>query len=317
MASTNHAVDSMKGSSSFANGNDQNRFAALKALGWSLLLYAIFCVGLPIVPVPVGRVPPGIRLLMLVLPTMAFMYLQIRLSLSIVRLRPGTLVSLGLAVMALGLEYLLILHVHPMLRFSYSVNLGLYLFGSVFTGVLLTAAYTFAGSALSAIIRDKNTLLPVALVGMSIDYLGAMTPVGFTKTIITAHPAMVQAVSVPVPKVRGLGAAGLSPIAIIGPGDALFMALYFAAIIRLSLNERGTFQWMYWLLTAALLTVILSPNFDIAALVPMGAAVIIANRSLFTLSRAELFASLYAGLIVVGLAAAFFIYSHARLIGGH
>ena len=60
---------------------------------------------------------------------------------------------------------------------------------------------------------------------------------------------------------------------------------------------RGTFWAMYGLLTLTML-IVLHTNFNIAALVPMGLAVLIANGPAFRLQRSEVFATLYA--IVTG-----------------
>jgi len=73
---------------------------------------------------------------------------------------------------------------------------------------------------------------------------------------------------------------------------------------------------MYWLLSASLLAVVMIRSFfDLAALVPMGIAVIAANRSWFTLTRSEWFAFLYAGVLVLCLAVAFYLYSHTHIMG--
>ena len=154
--------------------------------------------------------------------------------------------------------------------------------------------------------REVNVLLPVALVAMPIDYIGAMTPIGFTQNAVTQHPAMVQAVSIPVPTM-----GGLHPIGFIGPGDALFLAFFLAVVQRLDLNMRGTFWGMYILLTLTML-IVLTTGANIAALVPMGLAVLVANGPAFRLQRSEVFATLYAAALVLVLVVAFYGYSHTH-----
>ena len=258
-------------------------------------------------------------LLLVILPTMAFMFLQVRLALSIVQVRVTSIQAACLAVGVLdlwALSYLLAPHLHAIHNRTLLLVTGLA--QHVAQDLAITLACTFFGILLSAIIKDKNTLLPVAFIAMPVDYLGAMTNIGFTNNMLKAHPGIVKAVAVSVPKLSGPHGISLSPIALIGPGDALFMAFYFAVVVRLALNIKQTFWWMYWLLTASLLAVLIIPWFyALAALVPMGAAVILANKNRFSLTRSEWFAFLYAGIFVLCLAIGFYLFSHAKLMGGH
>ena len=59
-------------------------------------------------------------------------------------------------------------------------------------------------------------------------------------------------------------------------------------------------------------------GFNIAALVPMGLAVLIANARYFKLKREEVFATLYAGLLIIALVTGFYLfYSHTHPSGPH
>jgi hypothetical protein len=167
----------------------------------------------------------------------------------------------------------------------------------------------------SLIVKDRNLLLPVALIAMPIDFLGAMTPQGFTHDVVKHAPNIVASVSVSVPKITAHGAS-IGPIAFIGPGDVLFMALFFAAVQRFKMAERATFWWMYALLSISMIAVI-NFNFPVGALVPMGLAVIIANFSYLKLKRSEVFAVAYAGALVLGLVCLFFWFSHRYLFHSH
>ena len=293
--------------------------AAIKQAALAIVYYGLFQACLPLIRIPAVRLPGFVLLLLVILPTMAFMFLQVRLALSIVSLRPSNKLCCLLAVAALGVLFLdtmaspLVYSAH-----NHTILLALVLTQQVVHDISLTLACTFFGILLSAIIRDKNTLLPVAFIAMPIDYLGAMTPIGFTNNMLKAHPGIVKAAAVSIPKLSGPHGISLSPIALIGPGDALFMAFYFAVVVRLSLNTKETFWWMYWLLTASMLAVLVIPWFyALAALVPMGVAVILANKNRFTLTRSEWFAFLYAGIFVLCLAVGFYLFSHAKLMGGH
>ena len=94
------------------------------------------------------------------------------------------------------------------------------------------------------------------------------------------------------------------------------MAFFFAVALRLNLNVRGTFWWMYGLLTATMLLVLFT-EVNIAALVPMGLAVLIANFRFFRLKREEVFATAYAAALVLVLVTGFYLYSHSHFYHSH
>ena len=278
----------------------------LMVFGLALLAYLAFNLLLPWVPLPAHRPPPWVRLSIIVSSTAAFMLLQLWLALATVQLRPRPAVCALLTVLfVVGLGVTLAF-VHPHRGWPLVVNAPLFVLQPLVMGVCITLGCAFFGILLSRIIREPNVLLPVALVAMPIDYLGAMTPIGFTQNAVANNPKLVQAVSVPVPHV-----GSLSPSGFIGPGDALFMAFFFAVALRLSLNVRGTFWWTYGLLTATMLIVLLT-NINIAALIPMGLAVIIANFRYFKLRREEVFATLYAAAFILVLVTGFYYYSHSH-----
>ena len=275
----------------------------------ALLAYVAFNLLLPFVRLP--QHPLGLPLIItLVLSsTLAFMLLQLWLALAIVSVRPRPAVSALLAAacgILGGVFYMLSLH-SGMHRPPVWVEFG--------QGLAVTLGCTFLGILLSPIIREPNVLLPVALVAMPIDYLGAMTAIGFTKQMVEKHPGIVKGVSVPVPSVGGAAHhAGLAPIAFIGPGDVLFVAFFFAVVLRLNMNVRGTFWGIYGLLTATMIYVLSPGSINVGALVPMGLAVLIANFSSFKLKREEVFATIYATLLVLVLVTGFYFYAHSRFI---
>jgi len=232
---------------------------------------------------------------MLLLSTAAFMLLQIWLAQVIVNLRSSPAVAGLMAALFTLLWFGGVVALHP--SFERSLLLGL----------TITLGCSCLGILLAQIIREPNMLLPVALVAMPIDYLGAMTQIGFTQNAVAQNPKLVQSLSVPVPSLGG----GLHPLGYIGPGDALFLAFFFAVVQRLQMNGRGTFWLMYGLLTATMLIVLVT-GVNIAALIPMGLTVLIANRAYFRLKREELFATLYAGTLVLVLVTGFYLYSHTH-----
>jgi len=278
---------------------------ALLALG----VYLAFNLLLPLAPLPHHKVAIGVIIALVAGSTAMFMLLQLWLSFAVADLRPRPLVCVGLSLLLAGLwvaDFLYLQRPHYLHIPLFVLQIGL--------GLSITLGCTFLGILLSRIIREPNVLLPVALIAMPIDYLGAMTSIGFTHTIVTNHPNIVPAVSIPVPTVGGAThPGGLHPIGFIGPGDVLFVAFFFAVVLRLNMNVRGTFWWIYGLLTATMLFVLSQWGFNIAALVPMGLAVLIANFRYFKLKREEVFATLYAGLLIIALVTGFYLYySHTH-----
>jgi hypothetical protein len=138
-----------------------------------------------------------------------------------------------------------------------------------------------------------------------------MTPVGFTAHMVQSHPEVVSKVSVHVPTMAGLHIGSM-----IGPGDPLFIAFFFAVVHQHRLNTRWTFGLVYTLLTLSMIAVQLGLVPAIGALAPMGIAVIIANWNYFSFTREEKFAMLYAGLISVAGAIGFFLYTNAHVFHG-
>lgn len=255
--------------------------AARRTALLALAAYVAFELLLPIVPLPRHRLPLVLLGGLVVLSTAAFMLLQLWLAQAVVHLKPRPALSAGLALVFAALLVAVFLFVRPHRSWPAVVNAPLFILTPLLQGLAITLGCACLGILLSPIIREPNVLLPVALVAMPIDYLGAMTSQGFTQNMVAQHPEVVRAVSVAVPGIGGAGRhGGIHPIGFIGPGDALFMAFFFAVALRLGLNVRGTFWWMYGLLTATMLAVLFT-GVNIAALIPMGMAVLIANFRFF------------------------------------
>jgi hypothetical protein len=275
----------------------------------ALAAYLAFDLLLPLAP----PLPRPVLAALVIPSTMVFMLLQLWLTQSVVNLRTRPLPSLGLAILCVLLWLTSLFFLFPHRAWSHAINAPLFVITPLLRSVTITLGCAFFGILLSRIVREANVLLPVALVAMPIDYLGAMTSIGFTQNAVTQNPQLVQALSVQVPAVgSGPHHGVLHPIAFIGPGDALFMAFFFAVVLRLNLNIRGTFWWMYGLLTATML-IVLFTDINIAALIPMGLAVIAANFRSFNLKREEVFATLYAAIMIMILVSSFYFYSHRHI----
>lgn len=279
----------------------------VRTAGLALLAYVAFNLLLPFVPLPHHRLGIGVIISLVLSSTLAFMLLQLWLAQAVVAVRPRPLAAGGLALLCAGVWTLLFV-----LPAAHRANPPFFvLFGQ---SLAVTLGCTFLGILLSRIIREPNVLLPVALVAMPIDYLGAMTSFGFTAHMVAQHPNFVKHVSVQVPGVGSATHHGLTPIGFIGPGDILFVAFFLAVVLRLDMNVRGTFWWIYGLLTATMIFVLSPWGINIAALVPMGLAVLIANYKYFKLKREEVFATLYAAILVLALVTGFYFYAHSRFV---
>ena len=84
----------------------------------------------------------------------------------------------------------------------------------------------------------------------------------------------------------------------IGMGDFIFLALFFSVLFRLGMNVKGSFWLGYVLLTASMYVVVVFGG-ALPALLPMGIAVIGANRRHFHLKRDEQLAMIYVGAILL------------------
>ena len=115
----------------------------------------------------------------------------------------------------------------------------------------------------------------------------------------------------PCPRLRSNRSLNLQS-STIGPGDPLFIAFFFAIVLRESLNTRGTLPAVYVLLTLSMLAVQFGVP-AVGALAPLGIAVILANYRYFKFSREENFAMLYAGLIAVAASTGFFFYAKLHM----
>lgn len=292
------------------------------SMAWlAILAYVAFDVGLPLIPIRLHGLHLShfarlaIALGLLVAPTSVFMLLQLWVAQSVVALQWRLALAWLGAAASVVLWFAVLVFVHPVRGMSANEFQDILLFKSTGLGLFLTLALAFLGILLSRIVREPNVLLPVALIAMPIDYVGAMTSVGFTHAVEQHAPTVVSNVSVPVPTIGGMHSAlGVHPLAFIGPGDGLFIAFFFAAVQTMGLNRRGTFWWMYALLTIAMLIVLIW-GFPIAALVPMGLAVIIANVRFFHFKRSEVFAMGYAIVFVLIIVGAFYMTSHHWFYG--
>jgi hypothetical protein len=275
-------------------------------LGIVIAACLVFNLCVPLVRIPPHSLSIGSLIAVAVLPTAMFMFLQLALALAIVRLRLEPTPALILMGSALTLWALMLMYGRDVAHRGLTTAMA-----GVFQDLGMSMACIAFGILVSRIVRAPNVLLPVALISMPIDFIGVLTPIGFTQNVVKNHPQVLKNVAVHVPTVHGL------PLHVmIGPADICFMALFFAIVLRFGMNMRATFAAMYVLLTGALLAVTFG-RIAIPALVPMGVAVIGANIRHFRFSRSEVFAMVYAGGLVLALVVGFYYYSHMMFFQPH
>jgi len=177
-------------------------------------------------------------------------------------------------------------------------------------GYLLMLAAVGLGATLSKLIREKNLLAPVIPFAAMVDMLTVLTPGGFVKQVMEKAPEIAERASVAVMAAPNApeAVARLTPIAIIGAGDFIFLALYAACLIRFGLRVRATMIGLFvalWVYLGVVLWVL--PALGVAprlpALVPMAIVTLAINWRAFQLSRQETVASVVVTTLALGIIA--------------
>ena len=241
----------------------------------SLAAFIALKLGIPLLHVPNS---PYAKVGLLLMSVLLFMAAQIALVRWIASLDVRTWIA-GVVMVVCAAAFATALKLH--------VNLG------IGNELLLIFALCMLGRLISLIVREPNLLLPVAVFAPVFDIWTVFW--GPAYTIVRKAPELVKAISANVP-----APGQIQPISMIGPGDIVFLAVFFAVIYRFRMNDRQTYWLALPLLTLAMLAVVgLGGILALPALVPMGAAVIVANWRLFRLTRQEKWSMAAVGLIVL------------------
>jgi hypothetical protein len=170
---------------------------------------------------------------------------------------------------------------------------------AVWINLALIATTVLIGSLISFAIKETAVLLPVLLVSGLVDYWGVYF--GTTHQFVQHAPKIVEKVSAKVPTISF---GGVPVVTTIGPGDFVFLGIFFACLYRFHLDVKRTF-WLFAVLLLVSLFIVTVLPINIPGLVPMAIAMIAVNGKAFKLSRAEIFATVYVtlflALILVGL----------------
>jgi hypothetical protein len=158
------------------------------------------------------------------------------------------------------------------------------------------------GALLGRVVREMKMLLPVAVALALVDLYvvyggGAVYQARSGHSHVAAAAMQALAVRLPAKRVT----TGASPLALqVGFADYLFIALFFSCLARFGVPSRST-AIVLCLTLAAYMAVVALAGLALPALVPMAAVLIGMNIRRFRYERSELFALLYAGLIVAGV----------------
>jgi hypothetical protein len=163
-------------------------------------------------------------------------------------------------------------------------------------------ACVFFGLLVARLFRDRNILLPAGLAVATVDLVGVYF--GLTGKVLQNAPDIVANLSVKLPQIGGPPAAAGLPaggiLATMGGGDIVFLAAFFSAAVRLEMNVRGTFWYVYLLGLLAMVLALFVPGLTAIPALPFVVAGFLAcNFHYFELTPGERWAMLYAGLVVV------------------
>lgn len=306
----NHAnSDDLGNDSSDTASNGTNNVVKIQQAIVVTLVYILFSFVIMVAePLKMKHMPMIVRYIYFFSPTIIFMLLQLALPMSFVRIKLRFRYELIAAVICS------LLWAVYFFCFSSKNHYPLYINASitVMSNVILTAGLAAFGCMLSRIVREAKILFPIGIVAGLIDIVGAMTPVGFTNHVVQHNMKTVAKVSVKVPTYHNIPI-----INTIGPGDLLFIAFFFAVVIRHKMNVKGTFWFVYFALVISILAIMTPYVTQIGALAPMGAAIAISNYRYFKFTRSETFAMIYAGAIALVGALSFFLYTHYHVFNHH
>jgi prepilin signal peptidase PulO-like enzyme (type II secretory pathway) len=246
---------------------------------WRVALFALLAVGLLAGLPYVKGLPPLVGTLV---ATVLFLLLALLIIHDLARLPLAPLYDLAGVVIGLGAWF----EVSGLARHHATLRP---LLGAA-SGVLFLLACVFCGRLLSLIVRERNILLPVAIMAGLADLYTVFF--GFTGKTLAHAPRLVEKLSVGIPKVGSAtgatGGAGLSHIATAGLGDFIFLAFFFVAVHRFQLRDKRTFWAIFGCLLAGMVAVLLIPSLPALPLLPfIVVGFLVANAGAFKLSRTE------------------------------
>ena len=169
---------------------------------------------------------------------------------------------------------------------------------------LIVVAASLFGGLVARLVRERNLLLPVAVVAGVVDFWGVYW--GFVAHISQTAPKVVEQFSSAVPTPRGV-TLPVPVMSAMGIGDFLFTAIFLGVVVRLGLHVTRTLLGVFLAVLLAPVVLWVVPLFTgkpldaLPGLPFIGLGVIAANWREFSLTREEKFALLWALVAVGGL----------------
>lgn len=143
------------------------------------------------------------------------------------------------------------------------------------------------GALLAMLIKDRNIVVPIAIFLACLDMFLVFSPLGLTHILIKKMPEMLPAIAVQVPVAsHEITGERVSPGALAGPADFLFLAMFLVALFRHNMRGRHTVIVIIPTLLAYMLLVNLIKT-PLPALLPIGGVVLLVNWKEFELTRDE------------------------------
>lgn len=143
------------------------------------------------------------------------------------------------------------------------------------------------GALLAILIKDRNIVVPIAIFLACFDMFLVFSPLGLTRIIIHRASAVLTniAAQVPVATHQTTGEK-ITPGALAGPADFMFLAMFLVAIFRHNLKGRRTVLVVIPTLVGYMLLVNVL-HIPLPALVPIGIVVLAVNWKEFQLTPHE------------------------------
>ena len=181
--------------------------------------------------------------------------------------------------------------------------------GPVLDGVVQIARFGWPaalGFLISGLIKDKNLLLPIAIVLATVDILAVFAPAGTVQQGLE-NPTIRPIFDMMAYQVPEAGTA--RPLAQMGPADPLFIAMFLYAVRKFKMRFKQTILWMIPALAAYLWIVLAYGDrtlwgFSLGmlpALVPIGIVVAVVNAREFKMSKQETMMTLGVATFCAGL----------------
>jgi len=143
------------------------------------------------------------------------------------------------------------------------------------------------GALLAMLIKERNIVVPIAIFLACFDMFLVFSPLGLTHRFIKSSPDTLAIIAAQVP-VASHGTSGnrVSPGALAGPADFMFLAMFLVAIFKHNMQGRRTVMVVIPTLLAYMLLVTVIHT-ALPALLPIGGVVLLVNWKEFQLSKEE------------------------------